>query len=192
MVDYIDLNQAPLPLGTFAVNVGTTPVNRAYVEATDQEDFVLQQNYYWVDVYDITDPTNPVWIDAFEPVARGQMLSCDGYLYQMAPIDYSAGVPLPGVIGVYDVSGAHPVLLSRQISPVATPVLTSQTGCIFTEISLSAFEALGAGGPVVLDQFNLQQGNVVQAFSTALRCPVGQDNRCSRLCFRRESIVSGV
>ena len=161
VVDYIDLNQASLPLGTFAVNVGTTPANRAYVEGTDQEDFVLQQNYYWVDVYDITDPTNPVWVDAFEPVAPGQRLSCDGYLYQMAPIDYSAGLPFPGVIGVYDVSGAHPVLLSRQISPVATPVLTSQTGCIFTEISLSAFEALSAGGPVVLDQFNFQRGNVV-------------------------------
>lgn len=169
VADYIDFNQIPFSLGTFAVNVGVTG-NTAYVEATNQQDFVLQQNYYWVDVYDISDPTHPTWKDAFEPSARGQMLSCnDGYLYQIAPTDYSAGSPFPGILAVYDITGPHAVLKSRQISPVASPVISSQNNCLFTQISLNSWEEAGTGGPAVIDQLVLQNGNIVHnQFSLSL------------------------
>jgi hypothetical protein len=156
--DYIDLTQAPFPLGTFAVNVGTAGTS-AYVLATDQIDFVLDQNYYWTDVYNVSDPRNPVWTDAFEPAARGQMLDCDGYLYQITGTDYSSGPPYPGIIAVYDISGPHPVMLSRQLSPVVFPVIVSQDGCLFTEVSLN--EAVRPGQPLLIDQLLLQSGSVI-------------------------------
>jgi hypothetical protein len=160
VADYVDLNQTPYPLGTWTENVGIAG-NNAYVEAADYWNGTTDENYYWVDVYNISDPTNPVWTDAFEPAALGQLLSCNGYLYQFAGQDYSQDPTTPGVIAAYDITGAHPVLLSRQISPVATPVITSQDGCIFTEISLASFEAATIpGAPVVIDQFNLQNGTV--------------------------------
>jgi len=168
VADYINLTQTPFPLGTRTAYVGIAG-NNAYVESADYWNGVTSPNYYWVDVYDVSNPTNPVWTDAFEPAALGQLLSCNGYLYQFAGQDYSQVPTLPGVIAVYDISGPHPALLSRQISPVATPVISSQTGCVFTEISLAAYEASATGAPVVLDQFNLQQGNVVHAqYSLAL------------------------
>jgi hypothetical protein len=159
VADYVDLNQLPFPLGTWTENIGIAG-NRAFVEAADYWNGD-NQNYYWVDVYDVSDPTNPVWTDAFEPAALGQLLSCNGYLYQFAGQDFSQGTTLPGVIAVYDITGPHPVLLSREISPVATPLITSQDGCLFTEISLSAYEAVySSDAPVVIDQFNLQSGTV--------------------------------
>ena len=158
--DYVDMNQAPFPLGTWAVNVGMSG-NNAYVLGTDQADFVLDQNYYWIDVYDASDPTNPVWTDAFEPAARGQMVSCDGFLYQITDTDYSSGPPYPGVIAVYDISGAHPALLSRQISPVIEPAIVSQSSCLFSEVSLAAWESVTAGQPVLIDQLKLQNGSVI-------------------------------
>jgi hypothetical protein len=169
VADYIDFTQPVTPLGTFAANVGTAGT-RAYVEASNYSNGTTTPTYNWVDVYDVSDPANPVWTDAFEPAALGQLLSCDGYLYQFAGQDDTQSPPPPGVIAVYNISGAHPILLSRQISPVATPVISSQTGCVITEISLSAWEAVSAAGaPVVLDQFNLQQGNVVHTqYSLAL------------------------
>lgn len=159
VADYVDLTQSPFPLGTWTAYVGTSG-SSAYVESANYWNGVTTPNYYWVDIYDISNPANPVWTDAFEPAALGQLLSCDGYLYQFAGQDYTQSSPPPGVIAVYNISGAHPVLLSREISPVATPVIASQTGCVFTEISLAAYEASATGAPVVLDQFNLQQGNV--------------------------------
>jgi hypothetical protein len=159
VADYVDLNQTPFPLGTWVENVGIAG-NSAYVEAADYWNGD-SQNYYWVDVYDVSDPTNPVWTDAFEPAALGQLLSCNGYLYQFAGQDDSQSTTLPGVIAVYDITGPHPVLLSRQISPVSTPVITSQDGCLITEISLAAYEAVSASeAPVVIDQFKLQNGTV--------------------------------
>ncbi len=159
VADYIDLTQTPFPLGTWTAYVGTAG-NSAYVESANG---VTSPNYYWVDVYDVSNPANPVWIDAFEPAALGQLLSCNGYLYQFAGQDYSQYTTLPGVIAVYNITGPHPALLSRQISPVATPVIASQTGCVFTEISSAADKASATGAPVVLDQFDLEQGNVVHA-----------------------------
>jgi len=161
IADYIDLNQTPQPLGTWTVNLGNAG-NLAYVEATSQLGFAVTQNYYWMDVYDVSDPTNPVWIDAFEPAARAPMISCnDGFLYQVTASDYASGVPFPGVNAVYNNTGSEPVLVSRQISPVVIPVITSQYGCLFTEISLAAFEAVSASGaPVVIDQLNLQNGTI--------------------------------
>jgi hypothetical protein len=160
IADYVDLNQSPYPLGTWAENVAIAG-SSAYVEAADYWNGVTNPNYYWVDVYDISDPTNPVWTDAFEPAALGQLLSCNGYLYQFAGQDYSQYSTLPGVIAVYDITGPHPVLLSRQISPVATPIITSQNGCLFTEISSAAYEGVSSSDtPAVIDQFNLQNGNV--------------------------------
>jgi hypothetical protein len=159
VADYIDFTQQELPLGTFAANVGISG-NQAYVEASDYWDGNTP-TYNWVDVYDISNPTQPIWTDAFEPAALGQLVACDGFLYQITGQDQTLGPPLPGVIAVYDVSGLHPVLLSRQISPVDTPVITSQNGCLFTEISLSAWSAVSAdGAPVVIDQLNLQMGSV--------------------------------
>lgn len=165
VADYIDLTQTPFPLGTWTAYVGTAG-NSAYVESANYWNGAASQNYYWVDIYDVSNPASPVWTDAFEPAALGQLLSCNGYLYQFAGQDYSQYSTLPGVIAVYDITGPHPVLLSRQISPVATPVIASQTGCVFTEISAAAYEASATGAPVVLDQFNLQQGNVVHVQDT--------------------------
>ena len=154
--DYIDELQQPVPLGTRAADVGVVG-NRAYVLATNQIDLPIDNPYYWEDVYDLTDPLNPVWIDAFEPVTRGHFLSCDGYTYEITGGDYSQGPPYPGVIAVYDTSGSSPVLLSKQISDTSTAFLMSESGCLFTEVSEYSTHEI----PLSVDLFNLNNGAVI-------------------------------
>jgi hypothetical protein len=158
--DYVDENQRPFPLGVWAVDVGIVG-NRAYVLATDQIDFVLDQEYYWVDVYDLSDPAHPVWIDAFEPAIRGHFLGCNGAMYQITDNDYSQGVPFPADIAIYDASGPTPLLLSKQISPVVDTVTSSQDGCLFTKLSYDGLANAAVGKPFVVDLLNLLNGAVV-------------------------------
>ena len=153
--DYVDLVQYPFPLGTWTVDVGVVG-NKAYVLATDQIDFVLDNPYYWVDVYDLTDPIHPVWVDAFEPATRGHFLRCDGYTYQIN--EGSA----PGVIATYDTSGPSPVLLSKQISPVDSIGPTSQDGCLITEVASDHLPG-SSGEPTLVDLLNLVNGGVIHS-----------------------------
>lgn len=156
--DYVDENQRPFPLGVWAVDVGIIG-NRAYVLATDQIDFALDQEYYWEDVYDISDPTHPLWINAFEPAARGHFMSCNGTTYEFTDSDYSQGEPAPGVIATYDASGSSPVLLSKQISPVFIG-LTSYNGCLFTGLTADELGHANVGDPFAVNLMNLQNGTV--------------------------------
>jgi hypothetical protein len=158
VADYFNLLQTPTPLGTFAVDAGVIG-NKAYVLATGQVDFALDNPYYWVDVYDLTDPIRPTWVDAFEPATRGHFLSCNGYSYQMAPIDFSQQSEV-GVIATYDTSGSSAVLLSKQISPVFFPFIYGQDGCLFTQVTPGNV-AGGPGEATLIDSLNLINGGVV-------------------------------
>jgi hypothetical protein len=150
--DYFDLNQYPFPLGTWAASVGVA-ANTAYVVSTNAIDFVTDNNYYWMDVYDITNPVNPIWIDAVEPAIRPTSTAyCDGFFYQIAYQDFSQGLPYPADIAVYDVSGSSPALISKGIFPL---VLFSQYGCLLTQVSI--------GTPMIADLFQLTNGGVIHS-----------------------------
>jgi hypothetical protein len=150
--DYFDMNQYPFPLGTWAASVGVA-ANKAYVVSTNTIDFVTDNNYYWMDIYDISNPANPIWIDAIEPAIRPTSTAyCDGYLYQFAYADYSQGLPYPAAIAVYDVSGSSPKLISKGIFSLA---LFSQYGCLLTQIS--------TGTSMIADLFQMKGGGVVHS-----------------------------
>ena len=71
-----------------------------------------------VDVYDITDSVNQVWVDAFEPVASGVFGYCGRRFFQFAAQDASGGTAYAtGAIALYDLSDNTLVPVSKTLTP---------------------------------------------------------------------------
>jgi hypothetical protein len=113
--DYIDFN-APIPFGTDDESIAISG-NRAFVLADGSFGAFFDKTYFWIDVYDITDPVHPIWIDSVEAASRGQLFASGTLLYQLSGFDTTVGNTFPSVIAAFDVSGPHPVLVSQRIVP---------------------------------------------------------------------------
>ena len=84
--DYIDFN-APIPSGTNDESIAISG-NRAFVLADGSPGAAFfDKTYFWIDVYDITDPVHPVWIDSVEAASRGQLFATGTLLYQLSGFD---------------------------------------------------------------------------------------------------------
>ena len=127
--DYIGYGQNS-SLGTFNLQVATAG---ARLYALANYGGVLDQSYFWIDVYDITDPIHPVWIDAVESAADSRMETYQNYLYQILTADESEGALWPGIIASFDISGNTPMLVDRKLTPtlVAPPASFSYSNGIF-------------------------------------------------------------
>lgn len=92
--------------------------NRAFVPASNYIG-THTDSYYWMDVYDITDPVHPVWLTAIETYSADLLPAFGGqYLYSyntVAPIDGAAGA-----ITLYQVVNGIPLLKAR--APVTQPL----------------------------------------------------------------------
>jgi len=143
--DYIDYTLA-LPLGTNNEQVAVSGAHLYALASGNLEDYV-DRIYFWIDVYDISDPIHPVWVDAVETAQRGPMYTYGHYLYQVgtSPIE-------TGVIAIFDISGTTPVLIAE--SAVPSPNLTYYDG-IFWGSSDSSDQ-------ITVEQYNLQGGSVVE------------------------------
>ncbi len=111
--DYFDEHQPNAP-GTFAS--GATIVgNRMYVSATNHIG-AYSDSYYWIDIYDLTDPLQPVWLTAVEANSSGPVFATGQYLYSYQNADIA--VPgYPNTITIYQLQNQVPVLKARTTVP---------------------------------------------------------------------------
>jgi hypothetical protein len=135
MVDHIDhhVQDATVhaPRGTYveAVAVGD---GRAYVVGTYPNSLALGRHYFWIDVYDLSDPIRPRWVGAMESATRPDAMAVShGRLYAWAERDSTVDGEAR-TLAVYDLSGALPRLILREatlrapFSPWAPPTLDDE------------------------------------------------------------------
>ena len=174
--DYITppgVSGQPYPYGfTQAQSVGIAN-NRLYVDTTyyqyqytDPTSPTTQfATLHAVDVYDITDPIHPAWVDAFEPVVAGEFSNCGGYLYMTSPNQNFNSEEYPsGEIVAYDVSGASPVPTGFTTIGKGTYPVMSQSGCtvtVFPTISQGGFP--GGIPSFPLNVYQMQNGMVTES-----------------------------
>ena len=112
IVDYFDEHQ-PNASGTFAdglVIIG----NRMYVAASNHLG-AYTDSYFWIDVYDTTNPLQPVWLTAVEANSSGPVFAVGKYLYSYQNVDIAVpGSPNPpNTITIYQLQSGIPVLRAR-------------------------------------------------------------------------------
>jgi hypothetical protein len=107
--DYFDQHQpdAPSTVADGLVIVG----NRMYVAASNHAG-AYNDSYFWIDIYDLTDPLHPTWLTAVEANSAGPLFSIGQYLYSYQNVDIA--VPgYPNTITVYQLRNQIPVLQAR-------------------------------------------------------------------------------
>jgi len=111
--DYVDQSTQTL-LGSYTLGLAVSG-NRLYVPAPNHEgDWT--DSYFWIDVYDITDPLHPVWLTAVESNSSGSLFALGQYLYSYTSCDFA--VPgCPNTITVYSIQSGVPVLHARTTVP---------------------------------------------------------------------------
>lgn len=146
--DYIDFN-APIPIGTVDESIAVSG-NRAFVLADGSPGAAFfDKTYFWIDVYDITDPVHPVWIDSVEAASRGQLFTSGTLLYQLSSFDTTVGSTFPSVVAVFDISGQSPVLLSQRV--VASSFFTGFENTTAAAVPGNGINALAPGTVSVYD-----------------------------------------
>lgn len=114
VADYIDFSQ-PAALGTYYERVAVSGKGVFALGSRDGGGYYDRGPQFFVDAFDITDPTHPVWVDSVETGIRGAMFTSNGYLYQIGPS--GMGCLSPTIIAAFDVSTPHPVLRARAAVP---------------------------------------------------------------------------
>ena len=112
--DYFDQHKQDA-FGTF-VNGLTVVGNRMYVAATNHLG-AYNSSYFWIDIYDITDPLHPSWLTAVEANSAGPLFASGQYLYSYQSTDIA--VPgFPDTLTIYQLQNQIPVLKSQiEIGP---------------------------------------------------------------------------
>lgn len=107
--DYVDQHTQAL-LGTYTTNQAVSG-NRLYVAATNHGgDWT--DSYFWIDVYDITDPLHPAWLTAVEANSSGSVFAAGQYLYSYTGCDFA--IPgCPSTVTIYSIQSGVPVLKAR-------------------------------------------------------------------------------
>ena len=150
--DYVDFT-TPLPLGTNYEQV-TSSGTRLFALGSSTFASYFERTYFFIDIYDITNPGQPVWLDAVEAGARGRMFVRDNILYQIGPdtIEYPANMT---AVAAFDISGSIPQLISRSLTP-------GMAGTY--DVSGNLIYAVGpaSDGNLFYYQFTLNSGDVAE------------------------------
>ena len=144
--DYIDYTLA-LPLGTNNEQVAVSGTHLYALASGTLADY-YDRTYFWIDVYDISDPIHPVWVDAVETALRGPMYTYGKYLYQVGTSAIETGV-----IAIFDISGTTPVLVAESAVP-SLGNMTYYDGIVWSSSDSS--------DQITVEQYNLQGGSVVE------------------------------
>ncbi len=173
IADYVDMSKTATPYAStydtypFSQSVTAT---RLYVDsAYGAYSYTPQQTStpatvapQVVDVYDISDPVHPQWIDAIEPIVsgNGRFTECSGRLYHVVAMDTSGGdLYGSGAIGVYDISQASPVPVQKMLLPAWTTIVSGQSGCVLATLA-APLGAVQAGSSVALTLYTMQSGGI--------------------------------
>jgi hypothetical protein len=129
---------------------------RLYVEASNHVGSYTD-SYFWIDVYDVSDPLHPSWITAVESNSDGALFSVGPYLYSYANADLAV-TGYPVAITVYSVQSGVPVLKARTQVPQWSSMSDNQG--ILTLIPLSGNAP--AGSTEVL-KYDVTTGTITSA-----------------------------
>jgi hypothetical protein len=110
--DYVDQHTQTLP-GTYTLGLAVSG-SRLYVLAGNYEPDIIG-SYFFIDVYDITDPLRPVWLTAVESSSLGRLFALGQYLYSYANCDF--GSPCLNTITIYSIQSGVPVLHAKATIP---------------------------------------------------------------------------
>jgi hypothetical protein len=178
--DYVDYSKPSVPYAsTFGTFPDTLAVvgNRLYTDSAFGTYSYLPPDASYkqivdmrvMDVYDITDPVHPVWVDAIEPVVSGSfgsgMLVCDGRLFVVAGIDSSGGDDEysssygSGAIGIYDLSGASPVPVQKALLPNSNKIMLTSSGCVLSSLN-APYGFIDSGPTAALTLYSFQSGGI--------------------------------
>ncbi len=146
--DYVDYS-LPLPLGTYNEQVAVSG-NRLYALASGTLADYYGRTFFWIDVYDISDPTHPRWLDSAETAFRAPMYVYGQYLYQT-----TSGLA-GNVIAIFDISGTEPVLITE----AAVPILNNTT--YFDGIFWGVTGWSDDHNQVMLSEFDLRSGSIAE------------------------------
>jgi hypothetical protein len=153
--DYVDLTTVQIQRFTLPLSVAVS-TNRAYVLSTQDDSGALDRKFFYIDVYDLTDPVHPVWVAATEAAAAGQLYVSGNILYDINPNGINGS--LSSAIAAYDISGVSPVLLDRK--PMPTLSSWAYYGGVFTAY-IDQVAVTSAGASTSVDQYSLQGTTIV-------------------------------
>lgn len=152
--DYFDYNMS-LPGGTEYEQVAVSG-DRLYALAGGNAGGLYEETYFWIDVYDITNPVHPVWIDAVECAAQSALYTYGHYLYQIGP-----NLPFGGdLIAVFDVSGKTPVLIAEKEMPTAPEGPGLIPYSYFGGILYALTAVAGSNNQVTISKYDLRNGGI--------------------------------
>lgn len=120
--DYVDEHDANAT-GSFVCGMAVNG-SRLYV-ATSNHEGAFNDSYFWIDIYDVSDPLHPAWITAVESNSSGPLFLTGSYLYSYTNTDLA--VPgFPNTITVYSIQSGLPVLTARTQIPQIWTMDSSQ------------------------------------------------------------------
>jgi uncharacterized protein (TIGR03437 family) len=91
--------------------------NRAYVISGDAQ-LYFGATDWWMEIYDVSDPSHPVWLDAVEMALTGSQVSLDPQNQLLAQVDQ---YQYPNRLAIYDLQSGSPVLISLVETPRFPP-----------------------------------------------------------------------
>ena len=136
--DYVDQHD-PNMEGTSPTGIAAIG-NRLYVSASNHAGS-YSDSYYWIDIYDISDPIHPIWLTAVEASSFGSIYSTGQYLFSYVFGDLGAPEG-SGMITLYELKNGVPALKARSVIPqwwgigvnqgviTVVPYQGSQTGSV--------------------------------------------------------------
>jgi hypothetical protein len=152
--DYLDLTTPKIQRVTQPFSIAVSG-KRAYVLSPQDDAGALDRKFWYIDVYDLTDPIHPVWLNAVEAAAGGQLYAFGGVLYDIHP--NATGNALPSAMAAYDITGSFPVLIGRRLLPELFG--WSFYGGVFTATEQSSYPA---DATALIDQFYMAGANLAE------------------------------
>lgn len=147
--DYLDYSTATPPTGTITSSLAVDS-SHAYVLSVGSLPIWPVPQYCWIDVYDISDPVHPVWIDATEALGTGPLYTYGGFLFEV----------LGEEIAAYAIQNSHLSLQNLwQIPPIAGYSFNQGIFYFLPEVTYPN----GYGGPISAIIFDVSTGTLVQS-----------------------------
>jgi hypothetical protein len=155
--DYSDNSATPPPSATLTSSLAVDNTH-AYVLSVDTPPSLAVSKYCWIDVYDITDPVHPTWIDATEALnSEPSSFACSGVLYTYGGFLYEV---LSGEIAAFAFQNNH--LTLQNLWPIPAIASYSFNQGVFYVLPNVPFPN-GYNGPISVMIFDLRTGTLVQS-----------------------------
>jgi hypothetical protein len=111
--DYFDQHN-PNASGSFVYGIAVIG-DRLYMAGSNHVG-AYTDSYFWIDVYDVSNPLEPVWLTAVESNSGGPLFTVGPYLYSYVNTDIA--VPgYPNTVTLYAIQNGLPVLRARTQVP---------------------------------------------------------------------------